>query len=76
MALAKVYDSEDTLMVPLDLDGTEGLARALYESAAVLETVSPLLLGDNADALRNLADAVTDARVAAGLNADPGHLDK
>lgn len=76
MALAKVYDSEDTLMIPLDLEGTEGLATALYESAAVLETVSPMLLGDNADALRNIAHAVTNARIAAGLNADPGHLDK
>lgn len=59
MALAKVYDTSDTLMVPLDLEGTEGLSDLLYKVADVVADPGPL---------RNLADAIEDARVAAGLD--------
>lgn len=66
MALAKVYDTVDTLMVPLDLDGTEGLSELLRDAAAVLATLPPM--SGHSEPLRNLADAIDDARIAAGLD--------
>lgn len=69
MALAKVYDDSQTLMVPLDLDGTEGLSAFLYTAAARAENSYDKTGEAEAEALRNLADAIDDARISAGLGA-------
>lgn len=68
MALAKVYDTADTIMVALDLEFTDGLSEALMGSAAVVETTTPML-AQYVEALRTLAGAVDDARISAGLSA-------
>lgn len=66
MALAKVYDTQDTLMVPIDAEGSDSLSEMLRDAAAVLSTIGPLVL--HSAPLRDLAAAIDDARTAAGLD--------
>jgi hypothetical protein len=61
MALAKVYDTEDTLMVPMGVDESEDAVKLLKAvSAATQGIVGKLLL--------DLASTITEARTAAGLD--------
>jgi len=69
MALAKVYDTADTIMVPLDAESTEGLVDVLYYVAAVLENRSYEEDAETkAERIRKVADAIDEARTAAGLD--------
>ena len=69
MALAKIYDTSDTLMVPMDLEDTEGLVSALYDGAAVLDNLHNSDSPAYAELLRKCAERVVDARISAGLGA-------
>ncbi len=60
MALAKVYDSEDTLMVPIAIKGSDRLSQLLFD-AIVGKGVEDSVL------LVTLADDIDNARTAAGL---------
>lgn len=58
----------DTLLVPIDADGSERLAVALYHAAGLLDNVAYSASPNDAIALRRLADSIDDARTAAGLD--------
>jgi len=67
MALAKIYDTADTLMVPMDLDATDSLSEYLIGAACMLDNATHVGAESAAKALRKLADDIDNARTAAGL---------
>jgi hypothetical protein len=63
MALAKVYDTADTIMVPLDIEESEDAVKLLKAVAAATQgIVGGMLL--------ELASKITDARKDAGLDSE------
>jgi hypothetical protein len=62
MALAKIYDTAETLMVPVDTDRAVAMSRALASAICLVKGSEAIA------ALAELEEAVDNALTAAGID--------
>lgn len=62
MALAKIYDTAETLMVPVDVDKAVAMSKALSHALTLVREF------EHVAALSNLEEALDNALTAAGID--------